>query len=185
MPTFSIAGTPVHLLRADITTIAADAIVNAANAALAGGGGVDGAIHRAGGPAIMEACRELPFLRTGVKCPTGEVRSTGAGDLQARWVIHAVGPIYDSRDPTGSSELLTSAYQSALVECERLGARTVVFPSLSTGAYRFPLRPAAKIAMGTVAAFLRERPDALDRVTFALFAARDLDVFQAAAEGVR
>ena len=177
--TREIAGTLVVLVQSDITRVAADAVVNAANAALAGGGGVDGAIHRAGGRAIPEACRALPYVSAGVKCPTGEVRSTTAGDLDAKWVIHAVGPIYDSRDPATSSALLASAYGSALTEAERLGARTVVFPSLSTGAYRFPLRPAARVAMETVAAFLAERPGRFDRVTFALFAAQDLEIFTA------
>lgn len=154
----TIAGAEITLMKADITTCTADAIVNAANAALAGGGGVDGAIHRAGGPEIAKACRELPYVSPGVKCPTGEARSTSAGRLNARWLIHTVGPIYDSRDPATSGELLASAYRSSLLEAARLGARSVVFPSLSTGAFRFPLRPAARIALETVAAFVHAQP---------------------------
>jgi O-acetyl-ADP-ribose deacetylase (regulator of RNase III) len=174
----TIEGTALVLVQADITTLAADAVVNAANAALAGGGGVDGAIHRAGGPSIMAACRALPFVAPHVKCPTGEVRTTTAGELQATWVLHAVGPIYDSRAPDASADLLARAYRSSLEEAVRLEAKTIAFPSLSTGAYRFPLRPAAGVALGTVAAFLRAHPGALDQVTFALFAAKDLEVYR-------
>ncbi|MCA9572642.1 MAG: macro domain-containing protein [Myxococcales bacterium] len=153
-------------------------MVNAANAALAGGRGVDGAIHRVGGPEIPEECRAFPYLAPGVKCPTGEVRSTTAGRLRARWVIHAVGPIHDSRDQPRSRALLESAYRSSLVEGMRLGARTLAFPSLSTGAYRYPLRQAAEVALSTVLAFIEEEPGAFDTVTFALFSPNDLEVFE-------
>ncbi|MBT3223582.1 MAG: O-acetyl-ADP-ribose deacetylase [Proteobacteria bacterium] len=179
-----LGDTVITLLQADITTCSADAIVNAANAALAGGGGVDGAIHRVGGVAIPEACRVLPFLSPGVKCPTGEVRTTTAGDLHAQWVIHAVGPIYDSRDPVGSGDFLARAYGSSLAEAVRLGARTVVFPSLSTGAFRFPLQPAAKIALGAVATAVANQPGRLDEVTFALFSTKDVEVYSETLESL-
>lgn len=172
-----IGDTLVRLEQGDITTFAADAIVNAANAALAGGGGVDGAIHRAGGPAIAAACRDLPHVRPGVRCPTGQVRATTAGELQARYVLHAVGPIYDSADPDGSAALLAQAYRSSLEEGARLGCRSLVFPSLSTGAYRFPLRPAATTALTTVKSFLDSHGGVYDRITFALFSQRDQEIF--------
>lgn len=121
----TIGTTYITLMKADITSCAADAIVNAANAALAGGGGVDGAIHRAGGQGIAAACRDLPFLSPGVKCPTGEARTTTAGDLQATWLIHTVGPIYDSRDQVTSERLLANAYRSSLDEAIRIGARSL------------------------------------------------------------
>ncbi len=177
MPTRPFGSTTLALVQADITTIPADAVVNAANAALAGGGGVDGAIHRAGGPSIMEECRAFPFVAPGVKCPTGEVRTTGAGDLDARYVLHAVGPIFDATNPSHSARLLDAAYRSALDEAARLECRTVVLPSLSTGAYRFPLVMAAPTAVQAVVGRIHAHPDAFDRVTFALFSAKDLEVY--------
>lgn len=174
----------VELLHADITTVPAEAVVNAANAALAGGGGVDGAIHRAAGPALAAACRELPFVAPGVRCPTGEVRSTTAGNMDARYVIHAVGPIFDSRDQQASAAALASAYTTALSEAARLGCRTVVLPALSTGAYRYPLRSAARIAARAVLDVLHAHPRSFDRVSFALFGERDLEVFTEAFEEV-
>jgi O-acetyl-ADP-ribose deacetylase (regulator of RNase III) len=175
-----VGSTLLELVQADITTLSADGIVNAANAALAGGGGVDGAIHRVGGPAIPAACRRLPFVGPGVKCPTGEVRSTTAGDLDATWVLHAVGPIHDPSDEGGSRALLASAYRSALEEGLRLGCRSLVFPSLSTGAYRYPVGPAARVALDTLLAFVAAHPGAYERLTFALFSARDLRIFEEA-----
>lgn len=177
-----VSGTWVNLVQADIVTVPADVIVNAANAALAGGGGVDGAIHRAAGPALHEECRQLPFLQPGVRCPTGEVRTTSAGRLHARYVVHAVGPIYDSRAPSESSRLLAAAYRASLAEVRRLGCSSVVVPALSTGAFRFPIGPAARVAAESVVAELRAHPGALDSVTFALFSARDDRAFQEAFE---
>lgn len=177
MSTRTLGTTAISIVQGDIASMSGDAIVNAANAALAGGGGVDGALHRAGGRSIADACAELPWVAPGVKCPTGEVRTTTAGALSARFLVHAVGPIYDSRDVAGSEQLLAAAYRAALVEAQRLGCRAVVLPALSTGAYRFPLRPAARVALEAVRAFVEERPEALDRVTFAVFSPRDLQVF--------
>lgn len=172
--------TTVELIQADLSTLKADALVNAANAALAGGGGVDGALHRAAGPVLYQACRALPLVAPRVRCPPGEVRTTEAGRLAARWVIHAVGPVYDSRDPAGSARVLASAWRAALLEALRLGARTVALPSLSTGAYRFPLGPAAQIAMQTVAEVLAAHPGELERVTVALFSTGDLAAYEGA-----
>jgi O-acetyl-ADP-ribose deacetylase (regulator of RNase III) len=140
-------------VRADITSLDVDAIVNAANSHLAGGGGVDGAIHRAGGPEIMaETRRDFPD-----GCPTGSAVTTGAGQLKAKWVIHAVGPVWWG-GLRGEDRLLASAWRSALQEACDHGARSVAFPSLSTGAYRFPVGRAAKIAMQEVREFLARLP---------------------------
>jgi O-acetyl-ADP-ribose deacetylase (regulator of RNase III) len=162
----------IRLVQGDITAQAADAIVNAANAALVPGGGVDGAIHRAGGPSIEEECRRLGG------CETGQAKATGAGRLAARYVIHAVGPVWRGGD-AGEDELLRSCHRVSLALASELGCRTVAFPALSTGVYRFPLDRAARIAIGTTAEELAARPD-LERVTFVLFDARALAAFEAA-----
>ena len=166
------------LVQGDITTIAADAIGNAANAALAGGGGVDGAIHRAGGPAIMAELR----ARHGHGTPTGTAVATGAGNLPARWVIHAVGPIWRG-GRHGEPELLAAAYRSALDAAIDLGARTLTLPAISAGIYGYPLAAAAGVAVGTVAAAMREGA-ALDRVTFVLYAGDTLAGFERALAAV-
>ncbi len=166
-------GRALELVLGDITEQEADAIVNAANARLTGGGGVDGAIHRRGGPSILEECRRLGG------CPTGEARATGAGNLGARFVIHAVGPVY--RDgKSGEPALLASAYENSLAVAAVLGARTVAFPSLSTGAYAYPLDEASAIAVETVTAHLRRERSPIERVTFALFDAGTLSAFRRA-----
>jgi O-acetyl-ADP-ribose deacetylase (regulator of RNase III) len=157
-------------VQGDITHEATDAIVNAANTTLLGGGGVDGAIHRAGGPAILEECRRLGG------CPTGDARLTGGGRLPARHVIHTVGPVYrDGRH--GEPELLRKAYRRSLEVAVQNGLRSIAFPSISTGAYRFPIAEAARIALGTVAGFLEEVPGRLDTVRFVLFSASDLETY--------
>jgi len=169
----TIAGTRVELVQGDITQQDTDAIVNAANTTLLGGGGVDGAIHRAGGPSILEECRRLGG------CPTGEAKLTGAGRLPARHVVHTVGPVYrDGRQ--GEPDLLASAYRRSLETALAHGLRSVAFPSISTGAYRFPIAEAAAIALGTVARVARDRPGALDLVRFVLFSAADLAVYEKA-----
>lgn len=173
-----VHGTLVELLQTDLSSLRADAIVNAANEALAGGGGVDGALHRAAGPALSEACRALPFVRPGVRCPTGEVRSTRAGHLPADWVIHAVGPIWDEQEPERSAQLLGTTYRAALTEALRLGCRSVALPSLSTGAYRFPVPRASQVAMQTLVDVLVAHPGQLERVVFALFAEADRRWFE-------
>ena len=161
----------IELVQGDITRQDTGAIVNAANTTLLGGGGVDGAIHRAGGPEILVACRALGG------CETGDAKLTPGGRLPARFVIHTVGPVYrDGRH--GEPELLASAYRRSLEVAVGARLRSVAFPSISTGAYRFPIMEAAPIALGTVRRFDREHPQALDVVRFVLFSAPDLAVYQ-------
>lgn len=160
----------LELVRGDITRQAVDAIVNAANTTLLGGGGVDGAIHRAGGPAILAACEKLGG------CATGDAKITGAGRLPARYVIHAVGPVYrDGRH--GEPGLLASAYRRSLEVASQHALRSIAFPSISTGAYRFPVDAAARIALSTVIAYLDTQPD-IDLVRFVLFSDADLEVYR-------
>ena len=139
----------ITLVQGDITEQEVDAIVNAANSSLLGGGGVDGAIHRRGGPAILEECRRLRAERYPDGLPTGRAVATTAGDLPARWVIHAVGPVYSrSEDRSG---LLASCHAESLRVADELGARIVAFPAISTGVYRYPVEEAAEVAVGAVA----------------------------------
>ena len=158
------------LLEGDITKVAADAIANAANSQLVGGGGVDGAIHRAGGPSIM---KELDSIRAEAGgCPTGGAVVTAAGDLPAKWVIHTVGPIYkDGR--SNEPELLASCYRTCLQLARERGARTITFPSISTGVYGYPISSAAAIALRTVA----EGLDEIDQATFVLFGVAAFETF--------
>jgi len=169
-------GRKIVLQEGDITRVAVDAIVNAANSALAGGGGVDGAIHRAGGPAIM---RELDGIRARIgRCPTGSAVVTAAGKLPAKHVFHAVGPVYrDGRH--GEPELLASCYRKCLELAEEHAARTISFPAISTGIYGYPLEEAARIAIGEVKAHL-EKPGATVReVIFVLFGRQAYDAHAA------
>jgi O-acetyl-ADP-ribose deacetylase (regulator of RNase III) len=165
-----IAHTLLELRQGDITRVTADALVNAANSALAGGGGVDGAIHRAGGPSILEECRRLGG------CPTGSAVLTGAGLLPARYVIHAVAPIYSGRQDGHDAQLLRSAYAASLRLAESVAATSIAFPSLGTGAYGYPLHLAAPIALGTVADHLWAG-SGLTHVLFVLFSAHSYDVY--------
>lgn len=173
MTSRAIAGTTIDLRLGNITHEAVDAIVNAANRSLLGGGGVDGAIHAAGGPAILEECRRIGG------CPTGEARITGAGRLPARHVIHAVGPVFRDGGPE-DAELLAAAYRNSLALAREHGLRRVAFPSISTGAYGYPIAAAARVALGTVASECRAHPGSLDLVRFVLFSAADLAVYEAA-----
>jgi len=156
----------IELREGDITRLAVDAMVNAANAALAGGGGVDGAIHRAGGPEIM---RELDEIRRRSRgCPTGSAVVTGAGKLPARWVFHAVGPVY--RDGLrGEAELLASCYRKCLALAEEYGARSLSFPAISTGVYGYPLEDAARIAIAEVRAYFAKKGAKVEKVIFVLY----------------
>lgn len=176
MHELAIGARSLAIVRGDITRIPADAIVNAANSALAGGGGVDGAIHRAGGPAIMADLR----ARYGPNrhCPTGSAVITGAGDLPARWVIHAVGPVWRGGG-AGEAELLASAYRSSLRLAAEAGARTVTFPAISCGIYGYPLPEGARVALTTVHDVLAAGgPDVpIERATFVLFSADTFDAF--------
>lgn len=163
-------------VRGDITAQHVDAVVNAANSTLLGGGGVDGAIHRRGGPEILAACRALRADRYPDGLPIGQAVATTAGRMPARWVIHTVGPVW-SADQDRSAEL-ASCYRESLRVAEELGARTVAFPAISAGVYRWPLEDAARIAVRTV----RETAgaDACDEVRFVLFDARAEAAFAAA-----
>ncbi|MGC0328677.1 O-acetyl-ADP-ribose deacetylase (regulator of RNase III) [Streptomyces sp. SAI-170] len=155
--------TTITLVQGDITRQRADAIVNAANSSLLGGGGVDGAIHRRGGPAILEDCRRLRAGHLGKGLPTGRAVATTAGNLDAQWVIHTVGPRY-SHDEDRSA-LLASCYRESLRVADELGARTVAFPAVSAGIYGWPMDDAARIAVSTV----RATDTAVEEVRFVLF----------------
>jgi O-acetyl-ADP-ribose deacetylase (regulator of RNase III) len=170
----SRTGRKIVLEEGDITRVAADAIVNAANSALAGGGGVDGAIHRAGGPEIM---RELDGIRRQIgHCPTGSAVATAAGRLPARYVFHAVGPVYrDGRH--GEPELLASCYRKCLEMAEERGLRTIGFPSISTGVYGYPLEQAAAVALREVKAHLEKADTKLQQVIIVLFGKRAYEVY--------
>ncbi|MEU8472646.1 O-acetyl-ADP-ribose deacetylase [Streptomyces sp. NPDC029006] len=163
--------TRLVLVRGDITRQRADALVNAANSSLLGGGGVDGAIHRRGGPAILAECRALRASRYGKGLPTGRAVATTAGELDARWVIHTVGPVYQGSDDR--SALLASCYRECLRVADELGARTVAFPAISTGVYGWPMDDAARIATETV----RNTPTGVEEVRFVLFDDRAYEAF--------
>jgi O-acetyl-ADP-ribose deacetylase (regulator of RNase III) len=162
----------IRLEQGDITLQRVDAIVNAANETLLGGGGVDGAIHRAGGPAILGECRLLGGW------PTGEARATGAGRLAARYVIHTVGPVWQG-GAHGEDDLLASCHRRSLECAAALGCRSVAFPAISTGVYGFPVERAARIALAATAEELDRYP-AIERVTFVLHGERSLQAFRTA-----
>ncbi|MFD5373996.1 O-acetyl-ADP-ribose deacetylase [Streptomyces griseoincarnatus] len=164
----------ISLGQGDITRQSADAIVNAANSSLLGGGGVDGAIHRRGGPEILAECRALRASRYGRGLPTGQAVATTAGRLDARWVIHTVGPVHSATEDR--SPLLASCYRESLRVAGELGARTVAFPAISTGVYRWPLDDAARIAVETV----RTTDTSVEEITFVLFDERAYEAFAAA-----
>jgi len=165
-----VGSSAIELVQGDITDQDVEAVVNAANPSLLGGGGVDGAIHRAGGPRILEECRRIGG------CPQGEARLTTGGELRAQYVIHTVGPIYrgGSRD---EAETLARAYRSSLALASEKGISTIAFPSISTGAYGYPITLAADIALRTVLEFLTQHPD-IELVRFILFSAADYRVYQ-------
>ncbi len=183
MDRLEIGDAALVLLQGDITQQKVDAVVNAANSGLMGGGGVDGAIHRAGGPAIREACQEIWDTEYSDGLPTGEAVHTTAGNLPARYVIHAVGPRY--RDGHHNEDgLLADAYWNSLELAVEMGCRTVAFPSISTGAYGYPIREAAGIALTMAADFLYDHPGVLDEVRFVLFSEEDAEVFRGALSDV-
>lgn len=163
-------GKTVELVEGDITRVEADAIVNAANESLMGGGGVDGAIHRAGGPAILAECRRIGG------CRTGGAAVTTAGELRARYVIHAVGPVWRGGGH-GEEALLRSAYETSLELARQKGIRSIAFPSISTGAYRYPIEKASRVAISAVLDHI-EGTSSLERLVFVLFGAADFEVYE-------
>jgi O-acetyl-ADP-ribose deacetylase (regulator of RNase III) len=166
----------LQLLQGDITTLAVDAIVNAANESLLGGGGVDGAIHRAAGPQLLAECRTLGG------CPTGQAKITRGYDLPARHVIHTVGPVWRGGSH-GEDDLLASCYGNSLALAEQHGLKSIAFPSISTGVYGFPIERASRIALREMLAFLRHT-QTVERVLAVCFSARDLGVYEAALRDV-
>ena len=163
--------------RVDITTLAVDAIVNAANETLLGGGGVDGAIHRAAGPGLLAECRALPQVRPGVRCPTGEARITAGHALPARWVIHTVGPVWHGGDH-GEADLLAACYRNVLALAQAHGIASLAFPAISCGVYGYPVEAATRVALRSVQAALPQAPR-LRQVLFACFSDTILGAYRA------
>ncbi len=176
-----IGKTRIELVRGDITLQDVDAVVNAANSSLMGGGGVDGAIHRAGGPAVLEECEKI-VAEIG-KLPAGEAVMTVAGNMKARFVIHTVGPVWSGGDHS-EPEKLASCYTNSLSLASAKGLRSAAFPSISTGAYCYPVNEAAPAALGAVKEFLEERETSLDLVRFVLFSENDFDTYRGVLERI-
>ena len=172
----------IRIVQGDITTLSVDAIVNAANQMMLGGGGVDGAIHRAAGRELYEACLAVPEVRPGVRCPTGEARITPGFRLPAKFVIHTVGPVYrDGRH--GEPDLLAACYRNSLALAAENGCRSIAFPCISTGVYGYPIEDAARIAVREVREFLTQRrrdAEAAEEmeVIFCCFSERDQEVYK-------
>lgn len=166
----------ISLWRGDITTLKVDAIVNAANRSLLGGGGVDGAIHRAAGPGLLEECRKLGG------CPTGEARITGGYNLPARYVIHTVGPVYSRNNPA-VARLLEACYENSLALAVQYKLSSVAFPAISCGVYGYPIKEACNIAVEAVRAFMEDNA-AIRKVVFTVFSDRDYKVYQDVLGGI-
>ncbi len=175
----TIGKTKLSLIQGDITLQDTDAIVNAANTGLLGGGGVDGAIHRAGGTKILEECKKIRAKQGG--CPTGEAVITSGGDMKTKYVVHTVGPVW-SGGSHNEEQLLRNAYYNSLKIAKEKGIKSVSFPSISTGVYRFPIDRAARIALKAVKESIQEHSFA--EVRFVLFSERDLKVYEGALKEV-
>ncbi|MEM3672846.1 MAG: O-acetyl-ADP-ribose deacetylase [Candidatus Bathyarchaeia archaeon] len=179
---FQVGKAKVVLVQGDITEQETDVIVNAANPTLMGGGGVDGAIHRKGGPKILEECKKIRATEYPDGLPTGKAVITSGGNLKARYVIHTVGPVWRGGG-SGEPELLADAYRNSLKLAVSKGLKTIAFPSISTGAYGYPIEKASQVAISTVKEFL-EKEDKLERVVFVLFSSRDLEIYKDAAKKI-
>ena len=173
----TINQTKLRAIQGDIIQQTTEAIVNAANSSLMGGGGVDGAIHRAGGPAILEECKQIVARRG--RLPTGEAVITTSGNLKAKYVIHTVGPVWHGGGK-GEPELLTSAYQESLKLAAENKLSSISFPSISTGVYGYPVSQAAKVATGAVITFLRQSTTSIKEVVFVLFDAKTFATYSSA-----
>lgn len=175
---FQVGKAKILLVRGDITDVDTEAVVNAANRSLMGGGGVDGAIHRKGGPRILEECKRIRAIEWPDGLPTGKAVITSGGNLKARYVIHTVGPVWRGGN-RGEPELLAEAYSNSLRLAMSKGLKTIAFPSISTGTYRYPIQKASRIALKTVKEFLKKE-DKLSKVVFVLFTKHDLKIYREA-----
>ncbi|UCH31565.1 MAG: O-acetyl-ADP-ribose deacetylase [Candidatus Bathyarchaeota archaeon] len=179
---FKIGQTKISVIKGDITQQTTDAIVNAANNSLMGGGGVDGAIHNAGGLKVLEECKRIRRTQWPDGLPTGEAVITASGNLKARYVIHTVGPVWRG-GTSREHELLANAYQNSLKLAVRKKLKTIAFPSISTGAYGFPIKSGSQIALKTVQQFLRTMDD-LNEIIFVLFSESDLQTYMDSARRI-
>ena len=177
---FIVGKTKIRIIQGDITEQDTAAIVNAANSSLMGGGGVDGAIHKKGGPKILDECKKIREIEWPDGLPTGKAVITTGGDLKARYVIHTVGPIWRGGKQK-ESEHLSEAYKNSLLLAVSNKLRTIAFPSISTGAYGYPIEAASKIAIKTVTNFLIKE-DKLEEVVFVLFSQQDLEIYKKTAD---
>lgn len=179
---FQVGKAILQLIKGDITDVEADAIVNAANSSLMGGGGVDGAIHRKGGPTILEECKRIRATEWPDGLPTGKAVITSGGNLKAKHVIHTVGPVWLGGFHV-EAELLKQAYKNSLRLAVAKGLKTIAFPSISTGAYGYPIEDASRIAVRTVKEFL-EKEDKLEKIVFVLFSERDFEIYLETANSI-
>jgi O-acetyl-ADP-ribose deacetylase (regulator of RNase III) len=179
---YQVGKAKISLVQGDITEMETDVIVNAANSSLMGGGGVDGAIHRKGGPKILEECKQIRATQWPNGLPTGKAVITTGGNLKAKYVIHTVGPIWRG-GKSGEPELLAEAYKNSLALASSKGLKTIAFPSISTGAYGYPIEKACKVALRTVKEFL-EKENKLEEVVFVLYTKHDFEVYKEAAKEI-
>ena len=179
---FHVGNTTVQLVKGDITDVEVDAIVNAANSMLMGGGGVDGAIHRKGGPKILQECKRIRETEWPDGLPTGKAVITSGGNLKAKYVVHTVGPVWLGGFHV-EAELLKQAYRNSLKLAVAKGIKSIAFPSISTGAYGYPIEEASRIAVKSVKEFL-ENNERIENVIFVLFSERDLEIYLAAAKSI-